>query len=54
MAVVEFGLLGPLRVVVDGRLVPVQAARHRVVLAALLVRAGELVTVEELAPIPVS
>ncbi len=49
MAVVEFGLLGPLRVVVDGRLVPVQAARHRVVLAALLVRAGELVTVEELA-----
>jgi len=49
VAVVEFGLLGPLRVVVDGRLVPVQAARHRVVLAALLVRAGELVTVEELA-----
>jgi DNA-binding SARP family transcriptional activator/DNA polymerase III delta prime subunit len=49
VAVVEFGLLGPLRVVVDGRLVPIQAARHRVVLAALLVRAGELVTVDELA-----
>jgi DNA-binding SARP family transcriptional activator len=46
---VEFGLLGPLRVVVDGRPVPIKAARHRVVLAALLLRAGELVTVDELA-----
>jgi len=49
VAAVEFGLLGPLRVVEDGRLVQIQAARHRVVLAALVLRAGELVTVDELA-----
>ncbi len=46
---VEFGVLGPLRVVEDGVAVPIPAAKHRVVLAALLLRAGELVTVEELA-----
>jgi DNA-binding SARP family transcriptional activator/Tfp pilus assembly protein PilF len=49
VAAVKFRLLGPLRVVVDGRPVPIQARRHRVVLAALLLRAGELVTVDELA-----
>jgi len=46
---VEFGLLGPLKVVDGGRLVPIRSAKHRVLLAALLLRAGELVTVDELA-----
>jgi DNA-binding SARP family transcriptional activator len=46
---VEFGLLGPLEVIDRGRPVPIQSARHRVLLAALLLRAGELVMVDELA-----
>ena len=44
----EFGVLGAMRVAVDGREVPVPAAKHRVVLAALLLRAGQVVSVAEL------
>ena len=45
----EFGLLGPL-LVCDGEDVrPVPAAKHRIVLAALLLRAGEIVPAGELA-----
>lgn len=46
---VEFGLLGPLVVRIDGTSVPVQAAKQRVVLAALLLRAGRVVALDELA-----
>jgi DNA-binding SARP family transcriptional activator len=46
---VEFGLLGLLKVVEDGRVVPIPAAKQRVLLACLLLRAGELVTVDKLA-----
>jgi DNA-binding SARP family transcriptional activator/tetratricopeptide (TPR) repeat protein len=46
---VEFGLLGPLKVVDGGRPVPIPSAKHRVLLACLLLRAGRLVTVDELA-----
>ena len=45
----EFGLLGPLEVIDGGRPVPIQSAKHRILLAALLLRAGELVTLDELA-----
>lgn len=44
----EFGVLGAMRVAVDGREVPVPAAKHRVVLAALLLRPGQVVSVAEL------
>jgi DNA-binding SARP family transcriptional activator/DNA-binding transcriptional ArsR family regulator/Flp pilus assembly protein TadD len=44
-----FGLLGPLRVSDGGRTVSIPAAKQRVLLACLLLRAGELVTVDELA-----
>lgn len=44
----EFGVLGAMRVAADGREVPVPAAKHRVVLAALLLRAGQVVSVGEL------
>jgi DNA-binding SARP family transcriptional activator/tetratricopeptide (TPR) repeat protein len=43
------GLLGPLQVRVDGTAAAVSAARQRAVLAVLAVRAGELVSAEELA-----
>src|SRR5215472_11383101 len=43
------GLLGPLQVRVDGAAAAVSAARQRAVLAVLAVRAGELVSAEELA-----
>jgi len=46
---VEFGLFGPLEVLDGGRPVAIQSAKHRILLAALLLRAGELVTVDELA-----
>jgi DNA-binding SARP family transcriptional activator len=46
---VEFGLLGPLEVIDDGRPVPIPSAKHRALLAALLLRAGELATADELA-----
>ena len=45
----EFGLLGPLEVAVDGRAVAIPSAKQRALLACLLLRAGELVTVDELA-----
>jgi DNA-binding SARP family transcriptional activator/Tfp pilus assembly protein PilF len=45
---VEFGLLGPLEVVDGGRPVAIQSAKHRILLAGLLLHAGELVTVEDL------
>jgi DNA-binding SARP family transcriptional activator/tetratricopeptide (TPR) repeat protein len=47
--VVEFGLLGPLLVRREGEEIPVPAARQRVLLAALLFRAGQVVAVDELA-----
>ncbi len=43
------GLLGPLQVSVNGAAVAVPAARQRAVLAILAVRAGELVSADELA-----
>jgi len=43
------GLLGSLRVSVDGTAVPVPAAKQRALLAVLAVRAGELVPTDELA-----
>jgi DNA-binding SARP family transcriptional activator len=46
---VKFGLLGPLEVTDGGRPVPIPSAKLRVLLACLLLRAGELVTVDELA-----
>jgi DNA-binding SARP family transcriptional activator len=46
---VEFGLLGLLEVTDGGRAVPITSARQRALLACLLLRAGELVTVDELA-----
>lgn len=45
----EFGLLGPLEIIDRDRAVPIRSAKHRILLAALLLRAGELVTVDELA-----
>ncbi|HEX7307544.1 AfsR/SARP family transcriptional regulator [Lentzea sp.] len=44
----SFGLLGPLDVVLDGRRVHVPPGKRRVVLAALLVRARQVVGVDEL------
>ncbi|NGY61491.1 tetratricopeptide repeat protein [Lentzea sp. NEAU-D13] len=48
MAVRSFGLLGPLDVVLDGRHVHVPPGKRRVVLAALLLRPGQVVGVDEL------
>ncbi|MFD5831076.1 BTAD domain-containing putative transcriptional regulator [Lentzea sp. NPDC060358] len=45
----SFGLLGPLDVVLDGRRVHVPPGKRRVVLAALLLRAGRVVGADELA-----
>ncbi|GAA3460302.1 BTAD domain-containing putative transcriptional regulator [Saccharothrix longispora] len=47
--VVEFRLLGPLRVLVDGEQVVVRAGRQRSLLVSLLMRAGAGVSVDELA-----
>ncbi|MBB5959894.1 DNA-binding SARP family transcriptional activator/tetratricopeptide (TPR) repeat protein [Saccharothrix tamanrassetensis] len=44
----SFGLLGPLEVRLDGRGVPVRAGKHRALLAALSLRAGRVVAVNEL------
>ncbi|WIX87992.1 BTAD domain-containing putative transcriptional regulator [Amycolatopsis sp. DG1A-15b] len=44
----EFGVLGALRVRIGAREVPVPAGKHRVVLASLLLRAGQVVSVAEL------
>jgi DNA-binding SARP family transcriptional activator/tetratricopeptide (TPR) repeat protein len=46
---VEFGVLGPLRVLIDGAPVPVRAGRQRALLVTLLVHAGASVSVDELA-----
>jgi DNA-binding SARP family transcriptional activator/tetratricopeptide (TPR) repeat protein len=46
---VEFGILGPLEVIDGDQPVPIQSAKHRILLAALLLRVGELVTVNGLA-----
>ena len=45
---IEFLVLGPLAVRVEGRELPLGGAKQRAVLAALLLRAGELVPVERL------
>ncbi len=45
----EFSLLGPLTVRIDGALVPIPAAKHRAVLAVLLLHANRVVTVDDLA-----
>src|SRR5215831_819489 len=47
--VVEFGLLGPLLIRREADEVPIPAARQRVVLAALLLRANQVVPIGELA-----
>ena len=44
----EFGVLGPLRVVRDGVAVPVPAPKQRAILAALLLRAGATVSADTL------
>ena len=46
---VEYRLLGTLAVTIDGRPVPVRSGRQRSLLAALLLRAGDAVSVDELA-----
>ncbi|WP_167971034.1 AfsR/SARP family transcriptional regulator [Lentzea indica] len=48
MAVRSFGLLGPLDVVLDGHHVHIPPGKRRVVLAALLLRPGQVVGVDEL------
>jgi DNA-binding SARP family transcriptional activator/tetratricopeptide (TPR) repeat protein len=45
---VELGVLGPLEVKVDGRVVPIPAGRARILLAALLLRANRVVPVDVL------
>ncbi|WP_199440793.1 AfsR/SARP family transcriptional regulator [Umezawaea beigongshangensis] len=45
----EFGVLGPLQVLVNGEELPVRAGRHRALLVSLLLRAGAAVSVDELA-----
>ena len=44
----EFRILGPLEVVVDGQVAPIGAAKHRTLLACLLLRANRVVSVDEL------
>ncbi|MFI1822539.1 BTAD domain-containing putative transcriptional regulator [Lentzea sp. NPDC020367] len=48
MEVRSFGLLGPLDVVLDGHHVHIPPGKRRVVLAALLLRPGQVVPVDEL------
>ena len=45
---VRFGVLGPIEVHIDDELVPIPAAKHRILLAALLLRANQVVSAEEL------
>jgi DNA-binding SARP family transcriptional activator/tetratricopeptide (TPR) repeat protein len=45
---VEFGVLGPLRVVVEGRVVPIASARQRAVLTLLLISANQAVSIHRL------
>jgi DNA-binding SARP family transcriptional activator len=51
MTIMRFGLLGPLLVQRDGVSVPVRQGKQRAVLAALLLRAGQVVPVDELAEV---
>jgi pentatricopeptide repeat protein len=44
----EFGVLGPLLVVVGGRVTPIGPRKHRILLASLLLRANRPVHIEEL------
>src|SRR5215469_6608259 len=44
----QFRVLGPLEVIADGRTVALQAAKHRMLLAALLVRANQVVSADAL------
>jgi DNA-binding SARP family transcriptional activator len=46
--VLDFGVLGPLRVVVDGHLTPIGPRKHRILLASLLLRPGRPVYLDEL------
>jgi DNA-binding SARP family transcriptional activator/tetratricopeptide (TPR) repeat protein len=46
---VGFGVLGPLEVIRDGHLVPVNAPKLRVLLAALLVQANKTLSIDQLA-----
>ncbi len=52
MSVIEFRLLGPLEVWRDGRQVPVGGAKPRALLAVLLLRAGRVVSTDELIDAP--
>ena len=45
---VEFGLLGPLRVCHDGKMVPISPGRQRALLAALLLGRGQLMPAQDL------
>jgi DNA-binding SARP family transcriptional activator len=45
---VEFGLLGPVRLAVDGRPIPVRPARQRAVLAVLLLHGNRVVSADHL------
>lgn len=44
----DFGVLGPLRVVVGGEVRPIGPRKHRILLASLLLRANRPVRIEEL------
>lgn len=44
----DFRILGPLELVVDGRAIPVNAPKHRVLLAMLLLRPNRMVGADEL------
>jgi DNA-binding SARP family transcriptional activator len=48
VAKVEFRILGPLEAVVDGRPVPLGGLKQRSLLALLLVRAGSVVSADQL------
>ncbi|HEX6526372.1 MAG TPA: BTAD domain-containing putative transcriptional regulator [Streptosporangiaceae bacterium] len=48
MTSIQFGLLGPLSVRRDGEVVPVPAAKQRIVLAALLLNANRVVSIGQL------
>jgi DNA-binding SARP family transcriptional activator/Tfp pilus assembly protein PilF len=50
-AAMEFGLLGPVQVRVDGQTVPVPRGSQRDVLAALLLAAGQVVSLDQLAEV---
>jgi DNA-binding SARP family transcriptional activator len=45
---IDFGILGPLEVRREGQLVPVRGAKQRALLAALLLRANEIVSTDRL------